>query len=161
MSAEKLSYIEFPENLRVIGKNAFRYTPLRPDPNINEPSFKLNSNLYSIGEFAFNQCFVNYKTMIKFFIPASVVKMDKGAISNMFVRNSQIIIGDPSNYSKLDFAASYSSDYKIIIQSAGEISTIEFYSLNYDANDVVMVGTYGMAQVENVIGQNVDTVNVY
>ena len=161
-NARALQYIDFPENLRTIGIAALRLTSLKPDPAITEASFKLNKNLYHIGDSAFNQSFSGYRSAIVIYIPSSVERMDKMSISNLDIRNSSIVIGSPSDYSKLDFTKSYADDKYIIRHDAGRISSIEFYSQNYDSPDEnVSVGTYGMVKLKNVIGENADIVNVY
>jgi hypothetical protein len=105
-----------------------RLTGLKPDPAITEASFKLNKNLYHIGDSAFNQSFSGYRSAIVIYIPSSVERMDKMSISNLDIRNSSIVIGSPSDYSKLDFTKSYADDKYIIRHDAGRISSIEFYS---------------------------------
>lgn len=161
-NAFNLQFVDFPKDLRTIGKNAFLKVGLKPDPSITEASFKLNENLYHIGDSAFNQSFSGYKSSIVIYIPSSVERLDEMSISNLDIRNSNIVIGSPDNYSKLDFTKSYADDKYIIRHDAGRISSIEFYSQNYDSPDEnVMVGTYGMVKLKNVIGENADIVNVY
>ena len=164
--ASNLKYVEFPESLRVIGAQAFARTGLRPDPNIDSPSFKLNNSLYRIGDTAFNAAFSGYRGALTFFIPSSVQRMDRLAISYLDTNNASLVIGSPESLSKLNFAKSISGDYKIIgeNETGNAISTIEFYSELYNAEDLdkeIVVGQYGKALLRNVIGENVDTVNVY
>ena len=92
--------------------------------------------------------------------------MDRLAISYLDTNNASLVIGSPESLSKLNFAKSISGDYKIIgeNETGNAISIIEFYSELYDTEDLdkeIAVGQYGKALLRNVIGENVDTVNVY